>query len=29
MGGVYKNKDEETTPVWKPSQEEKELMEQL
>ena len=29
MGGVYKNKDEETTPVWKPSAEEKELMEQL
>ena len=27
MGGVYKNKDEETTPVWKPSAEEKELME--
>ena len=29
MGGVYKNKDEDTAPVWKPSAEEKELMEQL
>ena len=29
MGGVYKNKEEENLPIWRPSAEEKELMDQL